>query len=264
VALPGDLYQRAGQWWWRVKLPGENKTKARPVKEPGAKEAVSDRDTAEKAAVEMWEHAVMQYGARQIALECSAKVERLKAQFLDKVRQLTDIVNTATAKAEAEEQARAEAEAKLNAILQAADQKTASPPASTPVEEEPCPAPTEAPVPVGEIPCPSMPCAPPETAEPSVSISDPQPSEEARPAAQAIVFDAAETVCAAQPAHSTEVKDRDPQAQVGVCECCGAMDIPTTNLARIDSGQRLCLDCLRALHFDIARIEASTPADDQA
>jgi membrane protein involved in colicin uptake len=31
------------------------------------------------------------------------------------------------------------------------------------------------------------------------------------------------------------------------CECCGKVDIPVSNLAKIDSGQLLCPDCLKAL-----------------
>lgn len=277
VALPGDLYQRTGQWWWRVRLPGEDKTKARPLKEPGAKEAASDRNAAEKIALEMWEQAVMQYGTRQITLECGAKVERLKAQFLDKVRHLTDIVNTATVRAEAEAQARAEAEARLNAVLQAAEQRTPPPAdASCVVRDASCVA---APLsPDAErtmqdaqcgMPCPSVPCIPPEPAQPAAHTSDSQANEDSRPATPDVLFDAVDapdgerTLCTAQPASPIETEDRDPQPQTGDCECCGAMDIPTTDLERIDSGQRLCRECFHALHLDIARIEVSASAEER-
>jgi hypothetical protein len=123
VTLPGEMYQRVGRWWWRVQLPGENRTKARPLKPAGARAAARDRDIAEKAALEMWERAITQGGARQITLECTQKVERLKAQFLDKVRHLTEIVEAATAKAQAEAQARAEAETRLGAMIQTLEQK---------------------------------------------------------------------------------------------------------------------------------------------
>ncbi len=118
IALPGEFYQRADRWWWRVKLPGENRAKARPVKLDGAKTTAADRETAERIAFEMWEQAVRENAVRQIKLESTEKIERLKAQFLDKVRYFTELVETANAKIEAETKARAEAEAKLAQMAQ--------------------------------------------------------------------------------------------------------------------------------------------------
>ena len=117
IALPGEFYQRADRWWWRVRLPGEDKAKARPLKLDGGK-AAADRETAEKIAFEMWEHAVQENAIRQIRLESTEKIERLKAQFLDKVRYFTELVETANAKIEAETKAKAEAETKLAQMAQ--------------------------------------------------------------------------------------------------------------------------------------------------
>jgi len=148
--LPGELYLRAGRWWWRVKLPGEDRTRARlldglaerkkghsassvtpadekdervecppcPSGEPGP-EGTPDREgraAAEKIAFAIWEQAVQENAARQMRLESTEKIERLKAQFLDKVRHFTELVETANAKLEAEAQARAEAEEKLRQL----------------------------------------------------------------------------------------------------------------------------------------------------
>jgi len=118
IPLPGAFYQRADRWWWRVRLPGEDKAKARPLKLEGEKAATAGRETAEKIAFEMWEHAVQENAVRQIRLESTEKVERLKAQFLDKVRYFTELVETANAKIEAETKARAEAETKLAQMAQ--------------------------------------------------------------------------------------------------------------------------------------------------
>jgi hypothetical protein len=126
VTLPGKLFQRGDRWWWSVKLPGDDKTKPRPLKPKGAKAAVSDRETAEKIAFEIWEQAVREQAQRQISVESSQKIAALKAQFLDKVRHFTEIVERATAKAEAEARARAEAEAKLQKIAPASRQQTES------------------------------------------------------------------------------------------------------------------------------------------
>jgi len=130
ATLPGDLYEQAGQWWWRTKLPGEEEDRPRPLKAQTG-QAVTDRDAAEKAAVELWGQAAARQGARQITMDCTQKVERLKAQFLDKVRQLTEIVEAANAKARTEANARAEIEARLNAMIQAAQHEPATPPRQT-------------------------------------------------------------------------------------------------------------------------------------
>lgn len=124
VTLPGKLFRRGDRWWWSVKLPGEDKARSRPLKPKGAKVAVSDSETAEKIALEMWEQAIREQAQRQIVAESSQKVAALKAQFLDRVRHFTEVVERATAKAEAEARARAEAEAELRRIAQTAGQKT--------------------------------------------------------------------------------------------------------------------------------------------
>jgi hypothetical protein len=132
VALPGELYQRSGQWWWRVKLPGEDRIKARLLLPEAGNGLIVDRETAEKAAVEMWEHTVGENAARQAKIESAEKIERLKAQFLDKVRHFTELVETANAKIEAETKARAEAEAKLARLAQAgAKMEDIEPPAQS-------------------------------------------------------------------------------------------------------------------------------------
>jgi len=58
VTLPGSMYQKNKRWWWKVKLPGENKTRARALKAAGAKFAATSRKVAEQVAREMWERAI--------------------------------------------------------------------------------------------------------------------------------------------------------------------------------------------------------------
>lgn len=158
ITLPGEFHQRADRWWWRVKLPGEDRARARPLKLDGAKAAVDDRETAEKIAFEMWEHAVQENAVRQIRLESTEKIERLKAQFLDKVRYFTELVETANAKIEADTKARAEAEAKLAQMAQGTEPRV---PNSRPkAEAEELPAPQND-VRVGEIESTTPPAANP-------------------------------------------------------------------------------------------------------
>jgi len=35
--------------------------------------------------------------------------------------------------------------------------------------------------------------------------------------------------------------------RTGICECCGRKDVPENDLAKIDSGQQLCPDCIKML-----------------
>ncbi len=116
IALPGRIYQRGTRWWWCTELPGDDKPKARPLKAKGDKAATEDRKQAEEIAFEMWEQAVRDIAQRQVRSDAEQKVARLKAQFLEKIRDFTQVIERTTAKLEAEKQARIEAEAKLQGL----------------------------------------------------------------------------------------------------------------------------------------------------
>jgi hypothetical protein len=51
--LPGSLYQRNGRWWWKVRLPGEDKIKARPLKPVGSRYATTDYAVAAECAKQL-------------------------------------------------------------------------------------------------------------------------------------------------------------------------------------------------------------------
>lgn len=233
ATLPGDLYERSGRWWWRTRLPGESRAKARPLKTLETGEAVCDRDMAERIAVRLWEQAACENGTRQLTRDCAEKVERLKAQFLDKIRQLTVIVESANARAQAEAQARTEIEARLNAIVHTAGQKTTlASPTQTPSPASPQP-PEQA----------IRPCAQPSTIE----------------SAQSTVLSNRLRDAAPKPAYAADLPpgmadDPNLQPQTGICECCGAEAL-VSDLETIDSGQLLCPDCIAALRTDVSRIE---------
>lgn len=256
--LPGEFYQRADRWWWRVKLPGESKAKARPLKPPGAKAAAEDRPSAEKIAFEMWEHALQDDAARQIRLESTEKIERLKAQFLDKVRHFTELVETANARIEAEAKARAEAETKLAQALQATGPRTQD--AGQKVKEAQPPTPPAAP------PAPAVEAIPPVAnpqdaiAPPPVPVAQPSPvalSAERVPPPPAILELTAPALALTLPQpKAPESEPPHVEIPTGVCDCCGATGIATACLAFIDSGQSLCPRCLTALRSDIARLDS--------
>jgi hypothetical protein len=267
-----------------VALPGEEKAKARPLTPEGAKTAAQDWETAEKTAFELWERAVQEHAARQAKLESTEKIERLKAQFLDKVRHFTELVETANAKVEAEAAARAEAEAKLaqiangmapesptqnsalgspfQAMNHRQDADATGEPGLEPVRQTPKTGKQEAIPPTDTMPAAVQPpsrrldtCAPQESAP-----GDSEQVERAERAALSGLI---------APADDREPRREQPAAreamaapiepqpvETGICECCGAAGIARACLQRIDSGQSLCPRCLAALRSDIARIES--------
>ena len=93
VSLPGTAYQRGQRWWWRVKLPGEDKPKARALKLSRQKAATKDRQTAAAVAFELWEQAVREDAERRVRIDADEKVARLKAKFLQKMQDVSQVMN---------------------------------------------------------------------------------------------------------------------------------------------------------------------------
>jgi integrase len=48
--IPGSFYQRSGRWYWRIRLPGEPKTRCIALRPKGHTRAVTDRAVAEQVA----------------------------------------------------------------------------------------------------------------------------------------------------------------------------------------------------------------------
>ncbi len=58
ATLPGSIYKRGRRWWWRVKLPGEPKSKARSLRTEGQRYGVTNLKRAGAVALAMWQLAV--------------------------------------------------------------------------------------------------------------------------------------------------------------------------------------------------------------
>jgi len=56
--LPGCIYRNGNRWWWKVRLPGEDRIRARPLKPYGAKWATKDEIVAREVARQMYAHAL--------------------------------------------------------------------------------------------------------------------------------------------------------------------------------------------------------------
>ena len=268
--LPGELERRADQWWWRVRLPGEDRAKARPLRPEGAKAAITERETAEEIALAMWEHAVQENATRQIKMESAEKIERLKAQFLDRVRHFTELVEAANARIEVEAKARAEAEAKLAQMAQAMEPRTQNRGQRTEdkgriTEEGGFPTLQSGPQ-IGEpqsaLPSAlnsqdalSSPPAPTEVPGHVVRIADSRLQPEQPAIANAGPLNLIPT---ASLERTPKSEGPHLETQTGVCECCGATGIAIACLTPIDSGQFLCPRCLTALRADATRIDSDS------
>lgn len=93
VSLPGTAYQRGQCWWWYVKLPGEDRPRARALKPKGQKTTTKDLQTAAQVAFELWEQAVRDDAQRRVRIDADEKIARLKAKFLQKMHDVSQVVN---------------------------------------------------------------------------------------------------------------------------------------------------------------------------
>jgi integrase len=58
--LPGTIYLNKNRYWWKVRLPGENKTKARPLKPVGSRYATTDYAVALECAKQLLQEHLFQ------------------------------------------------------------------------------------------------------------------------------------------------------------------------------------------------------------
>ena len=217
AGLPGSLYQKSNRWWWKVKLPGETRLKDLGLKPKGARFATTDRAEAEELALRIWESTIRREVQAQARAEAREKAESA-AKEMAAVRAEADatvarlkvkIMDTvANAKAQCEEKLR-----QSNVIAEQADKK---------VRAE---ADKRAAVEAGY-------------------------EEELRRCKEALAR-------AQEPADAELQQPMQAEAELettlvetkptGTCDCCGRADVPEDGLTTIDSGHRLCADCLASL-----------------
>ena len=265
ITLPGSMYRKNKRWWWRVQLPGESSTKARALKPEGSRCATTDRKLAEEVAREMWLNArdAEAEAIIKAAIDAKAKEKdkrstdgiarikresevKLKAEIERKDKYFAE--ETARIKAEAEEaltKVRSEYEEELKNYSDALNRVEDDTQAETEVVQE-----TEARLRAeleekdayyaGEI------ARVKETIEMAKAEFETQIREchEARMRVEEEARMEAEK--------RTQVEEElnkvlQGQEMKGVCDCCDSEDFPVSELIRIDSGQLLCPDCLRAL-----------------
>jgi len=127
VTLPGSLYCKNGRWWWKVKLPGESKTRARGLKPEGSRYATTDRDQAEDIARGLWESAIRSLVRAEAEAEADQKVKAMKKRLAEVEAESTETVTRTKAEVlEMIARAKAECEEKLrlcNARIADAEQR---------------------------------------------------------------------------------------------------------------------------------------------
>ncbi len=213
VTLPGSLYEKNNRWWWKVKLPGETRVRARGLTQKGARLAAADRDEAEKVAREMWESAIraevqaqVRAEAREKAGASSEEMAKVRAEAAETVaRMKSEVVGMiARAKAECEERLRLcnETAAGAQERVRAESEKRAQAEERLKVESDK------------------------RAAAEEKAMAESQKRAEAEAKLEQALSSARKTAA---------------------CDCCGKAEIPEDELSRIDSGQLLCSDCLRAL-----------------
>ena len=124
-ALPGEMYQKNGRWWWKVRLPGEPRVRERALRPDGAQYAAKTRRAAEKAAGEMWRRAIEADTEARIRAELKEQTEQkiaaakakaaeaianIKSEFSEKIRACEKALAEAERKAKIEASLRTDAE----------------------------------------------------------------------------------------------------------------------------------------------------------
>lgn len=114
VALPGQMYQKKGRWWWKVRLPGEPRVRARALRPEGARFGAKTGKVAEEVACEMWRRATEAAGeARgraELKAESERKIARARAECREKIAASESALAEAERKLEVESNLRIEAE----------------------------------------------------------------------------------------------------------------------------------------------------------
>jgi hypothetical protein len=93
VQLPGTFFCRNQRWWWRVRLPGENRIKSRSLRPDGARSGTKSRKTAEALAFDLWQQALVAETEIRIKLEA-------RCQSQEKAKAYADLLDRLSTRAE--------------------------------------------------------------------------------------------------------------------------------------------------------------------
>ena len=205
VALSGHMYQRSGRWWWRVRLPGEDSTRARPLCKKGDSRATRNRRMAEQIALCLWQEALVHETENRFKA-------MVRYQDREKSRAYAYLIDL------------------LCEGLLLNSRLDSSLKASTMVQE-PLPDETEEGT-MDRVPC-----------EPVDVVASPE--------GVGHVSDISDLLSLLSEGQKSQSRDQSG------CDCCGIRDFYEEYLHRIDSGQRLCPRCFKALQEKVCRMQRS-------
>jgi len=217
VSLPGSLYQKNNRWWWKVKLPGQRRLEAMGLKPKGARFATTDRAEAEEVALGMWESAIRsevqaqaRAKAREKAKAVAKEIAGVEAEAAQTVARLkAKIMDTvANAKAQCEDKLR-----QCNEVAEQAEERVRA-------ESE------------------------------KAAAVEAEYEEKLRQCNEALAQ--AQEVANAESERRKQAEAKLEEIpggmkRTGTCGCCGKADVPEDELSTIDSGHRLCADCLASM-----------------
>jgi len=239
VALPGQMYQKNGRWWWKVRLPGEARVRARALKPNGARVAPKTRKVAEEVACERWRLSIEAETEARVKSEIQAEAEKAvakaKARAADAIAKVEAKLAAQSKQAkipctgkttETEgwiEQAKAQFEQREKAYRDALAQAEARAQAEAALRAE------------------AEQRAQMEAQARAIAEAKAQAEAELRSEAEQRANLQTE---AGMKAETKFGRQSDSVGRTGPCEGCGRQDVPEKDLAKIDSGQLVCPDCL--------------------
>lgn len=215
VSLPGSLYRKNNRWWWKVKLPGESRIKARGLKPKGAQFATTELEEAEELALGMWESAIRseveaRAKASEKAKDVAEEVAAVKAEAAETIARLKSGIMDTVANAKAQYEAKLR---QCDEMIAKADERAKA------------------------------------ESEKSAAI-EAKYEDEVRQYNEALAQAEERAKAEAEARIQAEAKLEEVlggMKTTGRCDCCGKDAVPEEQLSTIDSGQRLCPDCLAML-----------------
>ena len=58
ATLPGTIFKKNGRWWWKVRLPGQDRVRSRSLRPEGSRVGTRSRTQAGQIALRLWEEAL--------------------------------------------------------------------------------------------------------------------------------------------------------------------------------------------------------------
>jgi len=87
--LPGTFFRRKQRWWWRVRLPGEDRMKSRSLRPDGEQCGTKSRETAVAVAFDRWQQALVAETETRVRLESRYQSQEKARAYADLVERLS-------------------------------------------------------------------------------------------------------------------------------------------------------------------------------